>query len=61
MLILLGTEILHVLGAFGPPLTSSYLVPALPGFLGVRVTWQGASIDAIGVTQISNGVTYVHW
>jgi hypothetical protein len=32
-----------------------------PLLLGMRVVWQGASIDATVGAQIGNAVTYVHW
>ena len=56
-----GSENLQALGVLGPTLTAGYIVPPLPLLLGMRVTWQGASLDATQGAQISNGVTYVHW
>jgi hypothetical protein len=46
---------------FGPALTAGYIVTPRPPLLGIRVTWQGASVDALQGAQISNGITYVHW
>lgn len=57
----IGTENVVALGVFGPALTSSYTVPPLPLLLGVRVAWQGASIDAVNGLQIANGIVYVHY
>ncbi|MFK7742842.1 MAG: hypothetical protein AB8H80_21200 [Planctomycetota bacterium] len=48
-------------GSLLMPLATSYVVPPQPVLLGVRVTWQGASLDAANGLQISNGVTYVHY
>ncbi|MBK8978261.1 MAG: hypothetical protein IPM29_20345 [Planctomycetes bacterium] len=47
-------------GVLDAPLLATYPVPVSSTLLGAHVTWQGATLDAVGGLQVSNGVTYVH-
>jgi hypothetical protein len=42
-----GSGVAGALGVFGPPLTSSVLVPANPLLLGSLFVWQGATYDPV--------------
>jgi len=60
ILLLPGSEVQMASGALATPLAGSYIVPNSPAITGVRVAWQGASLDAAIGLQLSNAVTYVH-
>lgn len=60
ILLLPGSEVLLASGSLSAPLNGSYIVPLSPVITGVRVVWQGASLEAASGLQLSNAVTYVH-
>ena len=61
VLLLAGSESVQAAGPLTNALSASYIVPATPPLLGMRATWQGASLEAATGLQISNAVTYVHY
>jgi len=46
-------------GVFGPSLTASVNVPSLPGLVGQAFGWQGLTLDAGGVLQLTNAYPFV--
>lgn len=55
-----GSQVLLADGALSSPLSGNYVSPSLPSLLGIRIAWQGLSIDGTNGLQISNSVTYAH-
>lgn len=61
IVLLPGTETQMAAGGLAAQLMAGYTLPALPALRGLRVTWQGASLDAVLGAQISNAVSYAHF